>query len=86
MSETEHHPDAPAPRRSAIVRAFIAFARWFDTGLNNAVLASVATYYGCVPGFERVLRASDGDLPRFYAAVKGLAAGPAAERAALCAR
>lgn len=62
------------------------YARWFDTGLNNAVLASVATYYGCVPGFERVLRASDGDLPRFYAAVKGLAAGPAAERAALCAR
>ncbi|MGE0583402.1 MAG: aminopeptidase [Steroidobacteraceae bacterium] len=62
------------------------YARWFDAGLNNAVLASVATYNDCVPGFERVLQASGGDLPRYYAAVKALAAGPAAGRAALCAR
>lgn len=61
------------------------YDRWLDAGLNNAYLASVATYFGCVPGFERLLRAEGGDLPRFYAAVKALAARPAAERdAAVC--
>ena len=28
---------------------------WFEAGLNNAHLASVATYFDCVPGFERLL-------------------------------
>ena len=60
------------------------YARWFDVGLNNAHLASVATYFGCVPGFERMLRAAGADLPRFYAAVKELAAGPIGGRMALC--
>jgi predicted aminopeptidase len=45
----------------------------------------VATYYDCVPGFKRLLAAGDGDLPRFYAAVRALAAKPRAERhAELC--
>jgi len=57
-----------------------------DAGLNNAHLASVATYYECVPGFERLLAAEGGDLPRFYAAVKALAAEPMeARHAAVCA-
>ncbi len=60
------------------------YARWFDAGLNNAQLASIATYFGCVPGFERLLHAAGDDLPRFYAAVKALAGRPAADRAALC--
>lgn len=61
--------------------------RRIGTALNNARLASVATYYGCVPGFERLLGSVDHDLPRFYEAVKALAARPAAGRhAALCGR
>lgn len=59
---------------------------WLDAGLNNAHLASVATYYDCVPGFERLLAAHDGDLPAFYQAVRELARGSAEKRAALCAR
>jgi len=59
---------------------------WLDAGLNNAHLASIATYYDCVPGFERLLAAQHDDLPAYYAAVRKLALGPAAGRAALCAR
>jgi predicted aminopeptidase len=47
---------------------------------NNARLASLATYYDCVPGFERMLAANDHDLPRFYAAVRELAKRPRDER------
>jgi predicted aminopeptidase len=59
---------------------------WLDAGLNNAHLASIATYYDCVPGFERLLAAQHDNLPAYYAAVRQLARGPAAGRAALCAR
>jgi predicted aminopeptidase len=53
---------------------------------NNAQLASLATYYDCVPGFERVLEAEQHDLPRFYAAVRALARLPREQRRAqLCA-
>jgi len=53
---------------------------------NNARLASLATYYECVPGFRRVLAEQQHDLPRFYAAVKELAKLPREERhAQLCA-
>jgi len=52
---------------------------------NNARLASLATYYDCVPGFERVLAEQQHDLPRFYAAVRELAKLPRDERRArLC--
>jgi predicted aminopeptidase len=52
---------------------------------NNARLASIATYYDCVPGFERLLAQQHDDLPRFYAAVRGLAKLPrAARHAQLC--
>jgi predicted aminopeptidase len=47
---------------------------------NNARLASLATYYDCVPGFERMLAENDHDLPRFYAAVRELAKLPRPER------
>jgi predicted aminopeptidase len=49
------------------------FEAWFDEDLNNAHLASIATYYNCVPGFERELRAAGGDLAAFYARVRELA-------------
>jgi len=49
------------------------FEAWFNEDLNNAHLASIATYYNCVPGFERELRAAGGDLTAFYARVRKLA-------------
>jgi predicted aminopeptidase len=49
------------------------YNEWVAQGLNNARVASVATYFDCVPGFRRLLQQQDGDLPRFYAAVRGLA-------------
>lgn len=57
---------------------------WINAGLNNAHLASIATYSDCVPGFQQLLAQQGGDLPRFYAAVRSLKAEPAARRA-LCA-
>jgi len=47
---------------------------------NNARLASLATYYDCVPGFERMLAEQQHDLPRFYEAVRALAKLPREER------
>lgn len=49
------------------------FESWFDEDLNNANLASIATYYTCVPGFERELKAAGGDLAAFYTRVRALA-------------
>ena len=56
------------------------YDEWLKEGLNNARLASVANYYDCVPGFERLLADSGDDLPRFYAAAKEMARLPMAER------
>jgi len=61
------------------------YDQWIAAGLNNAQLAAVATYYECVPGFKRLLAAEDGDLTRFYAAVRALAQAPRpARHAQLC--
>jgi predicted aminopeptidase len=49
------------------------FDSWFAESLNNARLASIATYYQCVPGFKRELKAVNGDLPAFYRRVGELA-------------
>jgi predicted aminopeptidase len=49
------------------------FESWFAEDLNNAHLASIATYFSCVPGFERELKAAGGDLAVFYARVRELA-------------
>ena len=58
---------------------------WLKEGLNNAHLASIATYYQCVPGFERVLADQGGDLVSFYAAARALAKLPRSVRhARLC--
>ena len=46
---------------------------WFDGELNNAHLASIATYYACVPGFKRELAAVGGNLDAFYRRVRALA-------------
>ena len=49
------------------------YDHWFDRTLNNAHLVSAATYYGCVPGLQRLLEQGGGDLPRFYAEIRRLA-------------
>ena len=61
------------------------YESWLKEGLNNAHLASVATYYQCVPGFQRLLAEQGGDLVKFYAAARKLAKVPRAQRhAQLC--
>jgi predicted aminopeptidase len=63
------------------------FESWFKGDLNNAHLASIATYYDCVPGFQRELESAHGDLKVFYQRVHELAAlDQAARDAAVCAR
>jgi predicted aminopeptidase len=62
------------------------YEEWIAQGLNNARLASVATYFECVPGFMRLLHEQQDDLERFYAAARALAQQPRAQRhARLCA-
>ena len=50
------------------------YDRWIESGLNNAHLASIATYSECVPGFQQLLADNHDDLPAFYAAVRRLKA------------
>ncbi|MGH8140729.1 MAG: aminopeptidase [Steroidobacteraceae bacterium] len=62
-----------------------SYQSWLAEGLNNAHLASIATYYECVPGFEHLLAEENGDLVRFYAAARALGRLPrAARHARLC--
>jgi predicted aminopeptidase len=49
------------------------FDAWFAADVNNAHLASIATYFTCVPGFERELKAVGGNLPAFHLRVRELA-------------
>lgn len=53
---------------------------WFAGPLNNAQIASVASYTQQVPAFHALLAQEQGDLTRFYAAAKELAKLPKAER------
>jgi len=66
------------------------FERWFagsgNSGPNNASLASMTLYSAQVPAFAGLLTQQGGDLPRFYAAVKELAALPKAQRDAALAK
>jgi predicted aminopeptidase len=59
------------------------YGDWIAAGLNNAHLASIATYSDCVPGFQRLLEANAGQLPAFYAAVRTMSRDAGARRA-LC--
>jgi predicted aminopeptidase len=93
-------PDAMRARKSEVFAALVAELKAADArhGVksalaaelagppNNARLASLATYYDCVPGFERVLGEQQHDLLRFYAAVRELSKLPRdVRRAQLCA-
>ena len=60
--------------------SYAGYEPWFATGLNNAKLNSVATYYDLVPAFDRLLARHQGDLDQFYEAVRDLTALSEAER------
>lgn len=60
---------------------YAGYDRWFAQQPNNAHVASVALYNQLVPGFQALLAAEGGDLPRFYDRVRDLAALPRDERA-----
>jgi predicted aminopeptidase len=59
---------------------FAAYDGWFAQGPNNASLAAVGLYTQKVPEFHALLAGDTGDLRRFYAHVKALAALPKGER------
>ena len=59
---------------------FTGYDRWFAQRPNNAQIASVAIYTELVPAFQSLLATEGGDLARFYARVKTLAAMPKDER------
>ena len=59
---------------------------WFPPEANNAYLASVAAYTQLVPAFQALLAKNDGNLTRFYQAVKEIAGLPKPERDARLAR
>jgi predicted aminopeptidase len=64
---------------------YSGYDHFFARTLNNAHLVSAATYYTCVPGLQRLLLESGGDLPRFYARVQQLARADAQTRSsAVC--
>ena len=65
--------DADYARLKASWGGFAGFDRWFSEKPNNALLASVSIYTRKVPAFQALLAREDGDLPRFYEAVKALA-------------
>ena len=52
------------------------YERWFANGANNAGLAAGALYADRVAAFKALLAEERGDLPRFYARVRALAAEP----------
>lgn len=60
---------------------YAGYDAYFARELNNAHLAAIATYTEHVAGFQGLLHDANGDLPRFFARVKTLAAQPVAERA-----
>ena len=59
---------------------YAGYDRWFAQRPNNAQIASVAIYTQLVPSFQALLASEGGDLGRFYARVKQLAAMPKAQR------
>ncbi|MCP4993520.1 MAG: aminopeptidase [Gammaproteobacteria bacterium] len=56
------------------------FDGWFERPLNNARLASVATYREWVPAFEQLWFQSEKDMSRFYQACEALGDLPMGER------
>lgn len=61
-------------------REMADYSRWLEQDLNNAKLASVATYHAWMPAFRALLARSDGDLSRFRGAVADMGGLPSAAR------
>ncbi len=59
---------------------YAGYDTWFDRPLNNAHLASVATYRDRVPALQVLFDQVGGDFARFHAAAAALAALPQGER------
>ncbi|MEI7446668.1 MAG: aminopeptidase, partial [Burkholderiales bacterium] len=59
---------------------FAGYDRFFASGPTNPQLAAVGAYNDLLPAFRAMLAREGGDLPRFYAAVRALAALPKADR------
>ena len=57
--------------------------RWQAVQLNNAQLASVATYTQWVPAFRALLAQQQGNLTQFYQVVKAMSVLPQSERNAM---
>ncbi len=65
-------------------QGFRGYDEFFLAPWNNARIAALAAYQDDVPAFEALLAREGGDLPRFFARVKELAAlAPAAREQAL---
>ncbi|HOX88992.1 MAG TPA: aminopeptidase [Burkholderiaceae bacterium] len=75
---------ADLQRDYAVLRAswggWAGYDRFFAQSIGNAHLGAVATYNDMVPGFEALLAAEGGDLPRFYAKARELASLPRPQR------
>lgn len=65
--------DADYSRLKQSWGGFKGFDRWFEHKPNNALLASISIYTKKVPAFQALLAREDGDLERFYRAVKDIA-------------
>ena len=61
---------------------FPGYDHWFSQKPNNALLASVSIYTRLVPAFQALLAREDGDLERFYEAVRRMARLDKGERTA----
>jgi predicted aminopeptidase len=59
---------------------YSGYDRWFSHTLNNAQLASVATYYDLVPAFIKLLQDNGNDLKLFYTTCQKLAKKSEKER------
>lgn len=61
---------------------YSGYDQWFPPVPNNAYLASLTTYTQLVPEFQKLLAKNEGNLAKFYQAVKEIAKLPEKERLA----
>jgi predicted aminopeptidase len=53
---------------------------WFAEPINNAKLNTISAYFEFTPAFTALIRAQNGDMEKFYAAVEALGKLPIEER------
>jgi len=67
-------------------QGFSGYDTFFGPELNGARLGAIGAYNDLVPAFEQVLASVDGDLRRYFEAVRRIAALPRAQRDAALGR